>query len=260
MEESIFNAYQNAVKAIWASGLSKTLAIRVSENPNPGVISVEKLRELFNVLNSSVWKSNHGSNWLWRASVPDYVTGSSKEVKIEREIAKQDPSTWTCQMSTSSGVQPNGLNRRRAIDLVRDNGNGRFAFVELKVKSNNPLYAAFEVLGYALAYLQARNADWQASAGMEGPNVLKAREIELTVLGPEEWYGFEKRSGERGKFDFDWLAADIANSLNGLSQGAPFFTMSFRKYADGDAQPAQAAADICELATTKWWQGGVKRK
>lgn len=259
MEESIFKAYENAVKAIWSSGLSKTLAIRLSENPNPGVISVEKLRHLFNALSSEGWKRNHGSNWLWRATVPVYVT-DSREVEIEREIAKLDPSTWTCQMSTSSGVQPNGLNRRRAIDLVRDNGNGRFAFVELKVNSNNPLYAAFEILGYALAYLQARSAGWQASAGMEGRNVLKAKEIELTVLGPEEWYGFKKRSGERGTFNFEWLAADIANSLNGLSQGAPFFTMSFRKYANGGVPPAKVAANICELATSKWWQGGGKSK
>jgi hypothetical protein len=237
--ESIFTLYETAVTVLWGAGLSKTLALDLSKNPRPSVISADTLRPLFEALNSDGWKQQVGSNWVWRDSVPAHVT-KSKEVALEREIAKLDTQIWTCQMSTSSGVQPNGLNRRRAIDLVRFNGTGRYAFIELKVDSDNPLYAAFEILGYALAYLQAKKQKW---IGKGCHDVFTAKEIELTVLGSENWYKYKTRSGEERSFEFGWLANDIAKALNAFAQDGPRFSMAFREYTDVPAIDAAVTID-----------------
>jgi hypothetical protein len=244
--DSIFTTYDEKVKALWKSGLSKTLAIELSSTPRPGVISAKTIASLFRTLNCSGWATQVGSNWVWREATPDHVT-KSKEVALEREITKHDAETWTCQMSTSSGVQPGSLNRRRAIDLVRFNGNDQYAFVELKVGSDNPLHAAFEILGYALAYLQARNKKWK---GEGSHNVFTAKQIELTVLGPEDWYKYKTRKGEECSFDFDWLAFDIENALNSLSEGTPKFSVAFRNY--GNVSLERAPSAIRALAK-KWW-------
>lgn len=124
------------------------------------------------------------------------------------------------------------MHRRRAIDLVRYISPRRYAFVELKTVSNNPLYATFELLGYALAYLHARANSWKGSVDH---NVFDAEQIELTVLGPEKWY----KVAEKDKSMDDglaWLASEITDSLNQFSKAripvAPTFKMKFRKFSD----------------------------
>ena len=244
--ESIFTLYESEVKALWGAGLSKTFAIDLTNNPRPGVITADTLRPLFEALNSDGWKKQVGSNWVWRDAVPKHVT-ESKEVVLEREITMLDTQIWTCQISTSSGVQPNGLNRRRAIDLVRFNGNDRYAFIELKADSDNPLYAAFEILGYSLAYLQAKEQKWN---GEGCHDVFTAKEIELTILGPTSWNKYKTRGGEERSFKFDWLAEDIAKALNVFAQGGPGFSMAFRQYEDA---PARVASGSIDSLAAGWW-------
>jgi hypothetical protein len=157
-------------------------------------------------------------------------------------------------MSTSSGIEErdpsdklNAANKRRSVDLVRDHGNDRYSFVELKVGADNPLYALFEILGYALAYLHARRG------GREGTgthNVMQAKHIRLVVLGPKCWYRFDKGDPSSPKFELQWMADELAKGLKDLSKSKPEFSIAFEEFGDHESLE-EAAADIIGLAN-KW--------
>lgn len=225
----IFDKYEAAAKEM-VRALSKTRAIELAKHAELGLITQAKIAQLYVSLDSDGWKESVGANWVWRYKEPGGT--DSDEVKLERAIAKLDETRWACQMSTSSGIERRRLHQRRAIDLVRRLGPRRYAFVELKTGSNNPLYAAFEILGYALAYLHARVEGWKGSGNHD---VFDAEQIELTILGPERWYRFSERGVEK-KLDegLAWLAAEITNSLNDFVKarlaGAPTFTIKFRTF------------------------------
>lgn len=252
---NIFDAYKGRVSDNdLVRGLTKTRAIDLSTLQVPGTISPATIQALYESLSCEGWSGQKGSNWVWRHAPPEYTDGHSDEVSLERAVAAHDVDAWGCQMSTSSGVQGPHLHRRRAIDLVRFIGVGHYAFVELKVGSDNPLYAAFEILGYALAYLHAKSNGW---AGMGAHNVFDAERIELTILGPDCWYMYDKRGADK-KFEYklEWLADEIANSLNEFVKaelnGMPTFTMKFRSFSGGTRD--QQAADICRRAECEWWE------
>ena len=252
---NIFETYKDRAAANdLVKGLTKTRAIELSELQVPGTISPETIRALYESLSCEGWIERKGKNWIWRHEPPEYTNDHSAEVSLERTVAAKDLKTWGCQMSTSSGVQGQFLHRRRAIDLVRFISPGQYAFVELKVGSDNPLYAAFEILGYALAYLHAKSNGWR---GKGTHDVFDAERVELTILGPYRWYKYGKRGTDKQfEYKLDWLANEIANSLNAFVmaelKGKPAFTMKFRSFSGGTTD--QQAADIHHRAECEWWK------
>ena len=138
----IFAKFEAAARELILT-LSKSRAIELSKRAEPGLITPAKIGQLYASLNCDGWRKSVGANWVWRCKEPG--KSDSKEVLLERAIAKLDETRWACQMSTSSGVERQRLHQRRAIDLVRRLGPRRYAFVELKTGSNNPLYATFEI-------------------------------------------------------------------------------------------------------------------
>jgi len=90
-------------------------------------------------------------------------------------------------MPTLSGYFGPRRYKRRSVDLVHELAPGHYRFIELKVRSDNPLYAAFEVLSYGLTYLLARRYGPVQSDSQY--KVLRAEVCELVVLGPSAWYG-----------------------------------------------------------------------
>lgn len=232
---SIFGAYRSQVEEFIGDSKHKTCAIKHHEErlkSSSPLIDENTIAELYSTFASAQWleNKNRGSNWVWHSHTR--ATGKrndSKEVILERLIAETDSDIWTYQMSTSSGLLSTHSDKRSAIDLVRYNRAMHYAFIELKTGSDNPLYAAIEILGYAFAYLHAKKENWQ---GKGKHNVFDAEAIELTVLGNQSWYQYKKH-GEINRFNFEWLGEEIANSLNALS-GTPKFTMKFREYPDAD--------------------------
>ncbi len=112
--------------------------------------------------------------------------------------------------------------------------------IELKVDSDNPLYAVFEILGYVLAYQHARQHGWQ---GTGSHDVICAQEIDLVVLGPHEWYEYRKRGdAQRFRFDLDWLANALGEGLNSLTS-VPRMQFSFQEFTDV-GNPKLTAAGI----------------
>lgn len=249
MSESIFTNYWKEVASLIEGKPTKSKAISLNENPPAQFDGVAVVKRLYTSLACDGWTKSSGKNWAWRSEIQPYQT-LSPEVALEREIIVTDTTNkWTYQMSTTSGIQGSYLNKRRAIDLVTQMGHNSYAFIELKVDSDNPLYAAFEILSYALAYQYARENNWQG-AGVH--NVMDAQVVSLIVLGPGRWYEYKKGRAhiQRSKFDFDWLAIALGKGLNTLAGASPGMSFSFEEFADLD-DPKLTAVGIIRQAT-KW--------
>lgn len=97
-------------------------------------------------------------NWRWRAPQLGVNTAnSSAEVMLERAIVNSDDRSgrrqWANQIPVASGLVIGAGDRRRAIDLVCECAHGHFEFIELKIASDTPLYAAVEIISYAAVWL-----------------------------------------------------------------------------------------------------------
>lgn len=128
------------------------------------------------------------ANWRWwgpQAAIAPH--NRSREVVLERAIAaaaiRRDDRRWANQVPVSSGLSDGSAERRRAIDLVEQRGEDHFAFFELKIASDTPLYATVELLGYAAIWLLTRESECCSL-----PPLLAAKRIDLRVLAPVEFY------------------------------------------------------------------------
>jgi hypothetical protein len=192
------------------------------------------------------WKRQVGKNWNWDTTF--HYTTDSQEVKLEREVVKAGHKLWARQMATSSGIQGAELNKRRAIDLVFRQGHDHYVFVELKIRSNNPLYALFELLGYGLAYLHARENDWEGTGDYD---VMKARTIDLVVLAPDDWYKYKvSGSAKEQRFDHEWLLTELNEGFAFLTNAKPTMRLSFKEFAFPDESIAEATNAILHSVTS----------
>jgi len=141
-------------------------------------------------------------NWRWR--VPQtYISehNVSSEVVLERAIVnaceRQGRMDWANQVPVCSGVVGLSGERRRAIDLVHEKAPGHFQFIELKVGSDTPLFAAVEIIAYACVWLLSRDVP-----GASSP-LLAARQVEAIVLAPDSYYARFNLSGIEARLDHE---------------------------------------------------------
>lgn len=125
----------------------------------------------------------------------------SPEVTFERAVIQAcwrlGRSDWANQVPLVSGIAGPRAYKRRAIDLVRKVSDSAFDFIELKIASDTPLYAAAEILLYGLIWLHTRGRSVESS-GSRSP-LLDANSVELSVLAPPAFYG---RSDIRGMSEY----------------------------------------------------------
>ncbi len=237
---NVYRTFQATVTALFGGDTdNRRNAQRLSDGLPPGLHDSDFISTLFECFASDRWQSPTSparSNWLWRTEGTDH-SDTRAEVKLERDVFDRGGSaTWSFQMSTMSGLFEPGGHQRRAIDLVHRIEPDAFAFIELKVDSNNPVFAAFEILGYGLAYCQARRfADVHSSASTH--DVLRARKIQLVVLAPSRWYKFNLRGAPKQFFRLVELSAAFNDGLErlrlklGLSD-LDALTFEFRQFED----------------------------
>lgn len=185
---------------------------------------------------------------MWRAKVPIAADGNI-EVGVERRVAELGgPDEWTCQMPTLSGFFGSAAHKRRSIDLVQRIGPAFYRLIELKVGSDTPLYALFELLGYGLTYLHARRHGHHGSGKHD---VMDAKRLELLILAPDDWYRFRRRGAAQAHtFDLSWLSDSIGQAISALASPLQVQIRFERFEWIGDV--SKAGADICRrLATTK---------
>ncbi len=146
-------------------------------------------------------------NWRW-FDPKSYIAkhNRSPEVSLERALIgaciEKGRRDWSNQVPVASGLIGPLDGRRRAIDLVHQRSISAFDFVELKVGSDNPLYAAVEIVLYGLIWLLSRRH--RATLGYAGNPLIEARDIHLSVLAPRSFYR---------NADWTWLSGALDDSL-----------------------------------------------
>ncbi|MBT5266113.1 MAG: hypothetical protein HOL85_14850 [Rhodospirillaceae bacterium] len=182
-------------------------------------------------------------NWRWFDPKPDISPhNTSPEVTLERALIAaalvQGRRDWSNQVPIASGMAGSG-DRRRAIDLVHERGPGTFDFVELKIASDNPLFAAIEILEYGLVWLLSRQH--RASLGYVGRPPIEATEVRLSVLAPSAYYR---------ELDLSWLADGLDVGLRelGKREGGVNLAFAFEAFPPRFSWPAEYSdAALCGL-------------
>jgi hypothetical protein len=149
-------------------------------------------------------------NWRWR-QIPTLSEGNpSAEVCLEKKLIRIANDTWANAIPTASGLFDGG-GRKANVDLAHRLGT-EVAFVELKWESNHPVYAAFEIVGYAMAWAQARLRAEEMGYVVDGVlrPALAPDATRWCVLAPATFYA-------------RWDSEDLTRFAASLDQGVSSF-------------------------------------
>jgi hypothetical protein len=156
-------------------------------------------------------------NWRFNKQPKISERNTSKEKILEKRVAKVTGDDWANQIPTASGLL-DPYSRHCNVDLAERQCT-EYSLLELKWESNNPLYAAIEILRYGLVYLFSRlNRD---KLGYNGKKLLAASAIHLRVLAPREYYA------ENGQnVQLRWLERALSEGVAAAANGQ--LKMDFR--------------------------------
>ena len=155
-------------------------------------------------------------NWRIKRQLSISPKNSSPEILLERAIARLGEredrlgkrgefKEWFNQVPVASGLINDKADKRAAIDLLRCQ-EGRAEFVELKWKSDTPVFAAFEILLYGLAYLYSRVN--RKTLGYLKKPLMSVSEVSLRVLAPRAYYA---------DYDLNWLGEGLDEAVRTLA-------------------------------------------
>jgi hypothetical protein len=159
----------------------------------------------------------------WREEIQDFISEKNKspEVCVERSLAKSFKNNglqnWWNQMPIASGLVSANSDRRRAIDLVhRNEKTGAYDLIELKIDSDSPVYALIEIVLYGLVYLVLRDNPRYLSDKSKQSRIFRAREINLLVLAPHEYFNTYELGGFEQELNIGFQTI-LANREDGLT-------------------------------------------
>lgn len=191
-------------------------------------------------------RSPSAMNWRMDHPVLEYDPVSKlDEVGLEREILKAfrdvGNTAWWNQVPVASGLYGKSAGKRRAIDLVRRRNPSTYDFIELKVDSNRPLYAAIEILEYGFAWYFSRLEPGIGYKARIQRSLLSAERVHLSVLAPTAFY-----------FDASYNAfgEGIAAELDAIAGPARMTFDGFKKFDiawDANTTPEQLRAEMDRL-------------
>lgn len=141
-------------------------------------------------------------NWRFKRHPKLGENNRSPELKLERAIVVACGEDWSNQMPTASGLTGPATDKRSAVDLVLREGPTSYSFIELKVNSDTPLFAAIEILKYGMLFIWSKNNQKILGYDPEQQPILAADTVTLTTLAPAEYYS---------NFDL----TNVASALNG---------------------------------------------
>lgn len=179
-------------------------------------------------------------NWRWEPKREIAKENKSPEVGLEKAIVNISPKIWpqvvdwSNQVPTSSGLLGRYSDRKRSIDLVHRGQDGEYVdyeFIELKVDSNNPVFAAMEIMVYGMLYILSRDyrEEMQYARGLNP--LLWARTIHLQVLAPCAYYDDDRSRLDRFEKTLDEALGDFLR-LEKRSFCMSFEFQEFPKYFD----------------------------
>lgn len=195
---------------------SRTTALILSRRKPLGLDGVSFVETLFEQLSRN-WdralsRSPAGSlhNFRWHApQLKLSEHNKSPEVSLERRLMAAchtlGRADWSNQVPLVSGITDSYAGKRRAVDLVHKRSAGGFEFVELKIASDTPLYAALEILIYGFLWLLSRRD--RHRLGYVGRPIIEATTVHLSVLAPQSFFA---------PFDLREFAAALDTGLSAL--------------------------------------------
>jgi hypothetical protein len=128
-------------------------------------------------------------NWRFEKQLEIDKDNKSKETTLEKAIARVSSSEWVNQVPTASGLIKPHADKKRNIDLVHRIAHECYEFIELKVDSDTPLYASFEILINGLIYLLSREFYQKHYKDAKDSNeLLNGKIIKLQTLAPVIYY------------------------------------------------------------------------
>ena len=184
----------------------------------------------------------------WRTKRQTYLCGKNRspEVLLERAIALLGEhgvlSDWFNQVPVASGLIDDKADKRAAIDLMLFKDN-HAEFVELKWESNTPVFAAFEILLYGLAYLYSR-VNWKELGYLVKP-LKRVSEVSLRVLAPRAYYtGYHLEWLEQG-LDEGVRTLAAKKTEGALSMGFDFLAFP-RDFAPDFNPPYETGEEVLQ--------------
>ena len=191
-------------------------------------------------------KPRSTSRELWRCKpIPsiniDDKKNQSDEKILEKAVAmlsaRGHMHEWFNQCPVAAGITDPYKDNKRAVDLVHWSESDRHVrLVELKWKSNTPLYALFEVLEYGLAYIFCRVH--KRELPLQCPSLMNAHHVSLEVAAPLRFYSdynekdrFTQTSKSLDQFAASKTGGTLSMSLNALAFPKEFDLIPFN---DGD--------------------------
>lgn len=190
---------------------SEPSCLKLSEMELPGFDCLTMITDMYHAIENVKRREAKPSreNWRWKKN-PTTTYKKGSEVWLERELIEQLGEDWVNQVPTSSGLINEHVDKRSAIDLVHQCEAGWYEFIELKVESNTPLFAAMEILQYGLLYIFSRtNRDAWGHTMQQNP-LLYAKGVHLKVLAPEKYYQSDK-NGKR--YELGWVEKKLHDGL-----------------------------------------------
>lgn len=152
-------------------------------------------------------------NWRWEPKLSMHPNNPSEETRLEKGLATVLPKQrWANQVPTASGLIAPTADKKRNIDLAHWDEAERVTLVELKVATNTPVYAAFEIVRNALLLCLARKHQEEINIARKDVWA-KVKEARLLVVAPKQFYDQLNRDGTHyslGRFEGD-LSAAISN-------------------------------------------------
>jgi hypothetical protein len=127
-------------------------------------------------------------NWRWKRHLDLAPENASPELRLERAIVATCGESWSNQMPVASGLVGPATDKRAAVDLVYRKEPTTYSLIELKIDSNNPLFAAIEILSYGMLFVWSRANQDSLGYDVENQPVLSASDITLSVLAPERYF------------------------------------------------------------------------
>lgn len=127
-------------------------------------------------------------NWRWKRHPDLSPANKGPELRLERSIINACGDNWSNQMPTASGLVGPAANKRAAVDLVYREDPSSYSLIELKVESDNPLFAAIEILMYGLIFVWSRDKQEELGYQVQVQPVLAASSVTLSVLAPISYY------------------------------------------------------------------------
>ena len=147
------------------------------------------------------------------------------EKQLQKKIAILfEHEDWGNDVPTASGLV-NDRGRQMNIDLAHRISGG-FEFVELKLKSNTPYEAAFQVFRYGAVYMLYR-LEPELAERFSDNEMLNSKRIVLEVLAPIRFYGSDGANLHLLEEGLNRQLAELADSRkSGVSLSFRFMAFS----------------------------------